>query len=170
MTSIEDLFRGEQNGTSADPVDWDPLLEADALQEAGLLDCRVCPLTGRAGLLLDMRTALQYRTGDAALLVVRGLASFRWSEDPLERDLTSFAIMSSTPSASRRGWRMDLGLFPDGRLSVAGVAAEFHLLEAAGVPPAPPDYTDRTLSEIREDLPWWDSECTVLQSATTGGT
>ncbi|BBC29433.1 hypothetical protein SGFS_007270 [Streptomyces graminofaciens] len=65
MTSVEDLFTG--NGTSADPFDWDPLREPDALQDVCLLDCRVCPLTGRAGLLPVMRTALQYRTGNAAL-------------------------------------------------------------------------------------------------------
>ncbi|MEV5886254.1 hypothetical protein AB0L74_26655 [Streptomyces sp. NPDC052020] len=169
MTSIEDLFRGSQDGTPADPVDWDPLRESDALQETGLLDCRVCPLTGRAGLLLDMRSALQYRTGNAALLVVRGLASFQWNEEPLERDLLSFAIMSSTPSAARKGWRMDLDLFPGGELSVTGQGADFYLLEAEGVPDAPPDYTGRKLNEVREGLPWWVSDCTVLQFATTSG-
>ncbi|MFD6414333.1 hypothetical protein [Nocardia asteroides] len=170
MISIEGLFRGDQNGTPTDPIDWDPLRETDALQEVGLLDCRVCPLTGRAGLLLDMRTALQYRTGNAALLVVRGLASFTWSEEPLERNLLSFAIMSSLPSEARKTWRMELDLVPDGRLSIAGMAAEFHLLDAAGVPDAIPDYTDRILSEVQEGLPRWDSECRVLQSATTRGT
>jgi hypothetical protein len=169
MTSIEDLFAGMTDAASARPIDWDPLREPDALQEVGLLDCRMCPLTGRAGLLLDMRSALQYRTGNAALLVVRGLASFQWNEEPLERDLLSFAIMSSTPAAARRGWRMDLGLIPDGELSVTGRGADFHLLEVEGIPGAPPDYTERRLNEVREGLPWWDSDCTVLQFATTSG-
>ncbi|WP_406354023.1 hypothetical protein [Streptomyces sp. NBC_00658] len=106
MTSVEALLTTAETGTSADPIGWDPLREPDALQEVGLLDCRVCPLTGRAGLLLDMRSALQYRTGNAALLVVRGLRSFHWDEEPLERDL----------------------------------------------------------------LPWWDSECTVLNSSTSSST
>ncbi|MFJ8544786.1 hypothetical protein ACIRFH_22695 [Streptomyces sp. NPDC093586] len=169
MASIEDLFAGTTDAPSAPPIGWDPLLEPDALQEVGLLDCRICPLTGRAGLLLDMRSALQYRTGNAALLVVRGLASFQWNEEPLERDLLPFAIMSSTPSASRKGWRMNLGLIPDGELSVTGQGADFHLLEAHGVPDAPPDYTERRLNEVRDGLPWWDSDCTVLQCATTSG-
>ncbi|BBC29434.1 hypothetical protein SGFS_007280 [Streptomyces graminofaciens] len=64
---------------------------------------------------------------------------------------------------------MDLGLFPDGRLSLTGAAADFHLLDAEGIPDAPPDYSERRLSEVRGDLPWWDSECTVLKAATTGG-
>ncbi|MFD5543930.1 hypothetical protein ACFWIJ_40560 [Streptomyces sp. NPDC127079] len=129
MTYIDALFTGAEGGTPADPVDWDPLREPDALQEVGLLDCAVSPHTGRAGLLLDMRTALQYRTGNAALLVVRGLQSFQWSEEPLERTLIAFAIMSSTPATSRGIWQIRMGLFPDGQLFVSGKAADFHLLE-----------------------------------------
>ncbi|MEU5314788.1 hypothetical protein [Streptomyces sp. NPDC021562] len=170
MTYIDALFTGAEGGTPADPVDWDPLREPDALQEVGLIDCRMCPLTGRAGLLLDMRTALQYRTGNAALLVVRGLQSFQWSEEPQERTLIAFTIMSSTPATSRRIWQMRMGLFPDGELSVSGKAADFHLLEIDEIPEAPPLYSERTLNEVRKDLPWWDSECTVLQSSTTNST
>ncbi|WCN03932.1 hypothetical protein [Streptomyces sp. M92] len=170
MITIEDLFTGAGGDASAAPFVWDPLREPDALQDVGLLDCRMCPLTGRVGLLLDMRTALQYRTGNAALLTVRGLASFEWSEEPLERELLNFAITSSTPSASRKGVRMELALFPDGLLSVAGKAAEFHLLDAEGVPETIPDYTERRLSDVRAGLPWWDSGCIVLRSATAPGT
>ena len=170
MTRVEDLFTGAADGASADPIDWDPMQESDALQEVGLLDCRMCPLTGRAGLLLDMRTALQYRTGNAALLVVRGLHSFQWSEEPFERTLTAFTIMSSAPATSRRLWQMRIGLFPDGELSVSGKAADFHLLDVDGTLEAPPDYSERTLNEVRKDLPWWGSECTVLQSSNTRST
>nr|BFD81460.1 hypothetical protein StreXyl84_08610 [Streptomyces sp. Xyl84] len=170
MISIEELFTGTADVTRADPFDWDPLREEAALQEVHLLDCRVSPPTGRAGLLLDMRTALQYDTGNAALLVVRGLHTFRWVEEPLERTLLPFAIMNSVPSVARRQWRMDIGLFPDGELSLSGTAAEFHLLQAAGIPEGLPDYSEHRLDEIRADLPWWDSGCTVLQSSTTSTT
>ncbi|MCX4972695.1 hypothetical protein [Streptomyces sp. NBC_00620] len=171
MTSVEALLTTAETGTSADPIGWDPLREPDALQEVGLLDCRVCPLTGRAGLLLDMRSALQYRTGNAALLVVRGLRSFHWDEEPLERDLRPFTIMSSTPSAAKKKeWRMDIGLIPDGELSVTGKNADFYLLEAEGVPDAPPLFLERQLHEVRDGLPWWDSECTVLNSSTSSST
>ncbi|MFE5513014.1 hypothetical protein ACFQ9J_20970 [Streptomyces sp. NPDC056529] len=167
MILIEDLFTETATAAPANPIDWDPLREADALQEVGLLDCRVCPLTGRAGLLLDMRTALQYRTGNAAVLVVSGLSSFQYSEESLERDLLPFAIMSSTPLPTRRQWQMRLSLFPDGELSMTGARADFHLLEAEGLPPAPPDYTGRHLNDVKPELPWWNSLCTVLQSSTS---
>ncbi|MEU3954449.1 hypothetical protein AB0F45_19360 [Streptomyces achromogenes] len=167
MTRIEDLFISGADGASSDPIGWDPLREPDALQEAGLLDCRVSPLTGRAGLLLDMRTALQYRTANAALLVVRGLRSFRWSEEALERDLLNFAVMSSAPTGVKRMWRIDLGLFPDGELSIEGMAADFFLLDAQGVPEAPPSYPGHRLDQVRHGLPWWESVCTVLESSNT---
>ncbi|MDQ0408537.1 hypothetical protein J2S50_007086 [Streptomyces sp. DSM 40167] len=70
----------------------------------------------------------------------------------MERDLLSFAIVSSLPAEARKTGRMELGLVPDGRLSVAGMAAEFQLLDAAGVPDAIPDYTERTLNEVQEGL------------------
>ncbi|MFE9565904.1 hypothetical protein ACFYM0_32885 [Streptomyces sp. NPDC006487] len=168
MTLIEDLYT-DAAGTSRNSLEWDPLREADALQEAGLIDCRVCPLTGRTGLLLDMRTALHYRTGNAALLVVSGLHSFQWSEQPLERDLLPFTVMSSTPMTDSRTWRMEIGLFPDGRLAVAGARAEFHLFKVEGIPDGPPDYMGRRLDEVRHELPWWDSACAVLQASTSAG-
>ncbi|TRV71557.1 hypothetical protein FKN01_31580 [Streptomyces sp. 130] len=167
MKRIEELFLDNTDGVVGDPIDWDPLREPDALQEVGLLDCRICPLTGRAGLLLDMRTALQYRAGNAALLVVRGLQAFRWHEEALERGLLNFAVMSSAPSTVKKTWQMDIGLFPDGELRVAGTAAEFYLVDVNGIPEAPPDYQRRGLREVRDDLSWWDSDCTVLQSSST---
>ncbi|MFD4539041.1 hypothetical protein [Streptomyces bauhiniae] len=167
MTRIEDLFISSANDGSAQPISWDALREPDALQEASLLDCRVCPLTGRAGLLLDMRTALQYRTGNAALLIVRGLRSFQWSEEAFERELLPFAVMTSAPTVAKRMWRMDLGLFPDGELSVEGKAADFFLLDAHGIPEAPPSYSDHHLAQVKSDLPWWESACTVLESSST---
>ncbi|MFI7336873.1 hypothetical protein ACIBUY_02900 [Streptomyces sp. NPDC050085] len=167
MTRIEDHFIGAVDGMQGVPTDWDPLRESDALQEAALLDCRVCPLTGRAGLLLDMRTALQYRTGNAALLVVRGLRSFSWRETPPEVELFNFPVGSSSPSMTKGAWRIDLGLFLDGELSVEGRAADFRLLEVRGVPEMLPDYSGRRLDQVRHALPWWDAECTVLEWSST---
>ncbi|MEI5007753.1 hypothetical protein RB196_10770 [Streptomyces sp. PmtA] len=37
-----------------------------------------------------------------------------------------------------------------------------------GVPEAPPGYPGHNLDDIRHELPSWNSDCTVLQSATTG--
>ncbi|EYT82265.1 hypothetical protein CF54_14445 [Streptomyces sp. Tu 6176] len=62
---------------------------------------------------------------------------------------------------------MDIGLLPDGELSLSGTTAEFHLLQAVGIPEGLPDHSEHRLDEIRTDLSWWDTNCTVLQSSTT---
>ncbi|RSS60535.1 hypothetical protein EF912_09725 [Streptomyces sp. WAC07061] len=169
MTLIENLLSGIEMRTLASPLEWNPLREVDALQEVGLLDCRMCPLTGRAGLLLDMRTSLHYPAGNAALLVVGGLESFQWRETSMERDLVPFIIVSSRPLWVRKNWRMEISLFPDGELSFAGARADFHLLDAEGIPDAPPDYMNGKIDEVISALPWWNSPCTLLRSSTTGG-
>lgn len=169
MTLIENLFTSQDYRQASGQIDWDPLKESDALLDAQLLDCRVCPTANRAALLLDMRTALQYRTGNSALLVVRGLESFHWSGAKQALELMAYTIMSSEPAAEDAGWSMDLDFFPASRLSVGGEVADFYLLNAGGATEVQPSYADNNLDQVRHGLPWWDSECTILQSSTSNG-
>ncbi|MGW0362509.1 hypothetical protein [Streptomyces sp. NPDC002990] len=171
MTIVENLFTSQDYHQAPEPIGWDPLKEQDALDEAQLLDCRVCPTANRAALLFEMRSALQYRTGNAALLVVRGLQSFHWSGAPQQHKLMAFTVSSSRPSRTTDGgFRMELEFFPDGKQSVSGDRADFYLLEAHGIPEGPPNYLGRDLDQVRHELPWWNSDCTVLQSSTSSGT
>ncbi|MFI1471614.1 polymorphic toxin-type HINT domain-containing protein [Streptomyces wuyuanensis] len=169
MTVIEGLFTSECHWQAPEPIGWDPLKEQDALQDAQLLDFRACPTANRAALLFDMRTAANYPTGNSALLVVRGLRSLRWDGAPQQQKLMAFSIMSSRPSRiAGGGLRLELEFFPDGDHSVSGDRADFYLLEAHGIPEAPPSYPGHNLDDVRHELPSWNSDCTVLQSATTG--
>ncbi|MFF9850418.1 hypothetical protein [Streptomyces litmocidini] len=144
--------------------------ELDALQDAQLLDSRFCPTANRAALLFDMRTAACYPLGNAAILIVQGIRSLRWSGLPQGRSLMAFSVMTSRPSrVADDEWMMDLRFFPDGEYSIGGERADFHLLEADGIPEAPPSYPGRSLDEVQHELPSWTSTCTVLQSATTTG-
>ncbi|MEU2490399.1 hypothetical protein [Streptomyces sp. NPDC007883] len=116
-----------------------------------------------------MRTAANYPTGNSAILVVRGLRSLHWDGAPQQQKLMAFSVMSSWPSRiAGDGLRWELEFFPDGDHSVCGNRADFYLLEAHGVPEAPPGYPGQNLDDIRHELPSWNSDCTVLQSATTG--
>ncbi|MFJ2646194.1 hypothetical protein ACIO1C_05625 [Streptomyces sp. NPDC087420] len=76
MISINDLFQARPDSPVLGSIEVDPLREVDALQEAQLLDSRVCHLTSTAALLFELRTSLQFEVGNSALLVVRGLRSF----------------------------------------------------------------------------------------------
>ncbi|MFC9133479.1 hypothetical protein ACFT4A_42495 [Streptomyces sp. NPDC057099] len=170
MTLVEELFTSQDYRRAPEPIGWDPLKEPDALDDAQLLDCRVCPTANRAALLFDMRGALFYPTGNSALLVVRGVQSFHWSGAPQENKLMAFSVTSSRPSgADAEGFRLELEFFPDGEVAVSGVSADFYLLDAHGISEAPPSYPGHELDQVRHDLPSWTSGCTLLQSATTGG-
>ncbi|MFJ5309770.1 hypothetical protein [Streptomyces sp. NPDC088350] len=171
MTLIEDIFARQNHYHPAEPVDCDPFREDDALLDAQLLDCRVCPTSNRAALLFEMRTAEQFSRGNGAILVVHGLQSFHWDGAPMHRPLTAFSVQEYKPSVTAdNGVRLNLGFFPDGALSVAGDRADFHLLEVPGIPQAPPNYSQRNLGQVVDRLPWWGSACTVLQSSTTSST
>ncbi|WP_185993053.1 hypothetical protein [Streptomyces sp. 130] len=167
MRRVENLFTSQEFSSTSEAIDWDPFKEDDALEDAQLLDSRVCPTANRAALLFDMRTASYYPSGNSALLVVRGLRSFHWSGMPQSQKLMAFTAVSSRPhEIANEGFRLELEFFPDGILSVSGERADFYLLEAHDLPEAPPSYPDLVLDQVRHGLPWWDSACTVLASSS----
>lgn len=171
MILIEGIFTRQDQFQSTGPIDCDPFTQDDALFDTQLLDCRVCPTTNRVALLLEMRTAEFFPQGNAAVLVIHGLQAFHWEGTLTGRPLTAFSVQEyKSVIASSGEVRLDLGFFPGGSLSVAGDRADFYLLDVPGIPQAPPNYTERTLSQVRDGLPWWDSSCTVLQACTTTST
>ncbi|MCX4708771.1 MULTISPECIES: hypothetical protein [Streptomyces] len=167
MISIEEIFTRQDPYKSAGPIDCDPFTEDEALFDTQLLDCRVCPTTNRAALLLEMRTAEWFPKGNAAILVVHGLQSFRWASTSTDRPLMAFSVQECKSSVVAGRVQLDLGFFPDGDLSVTGYRADFYLLEVPNIPQAPPNYTERNLDQVKNGLPWWNSPCTVLQSSTS---
>ncbi|WNZ09096.1 hypothetical protein [Streptomyces sp. 11x1] len=170
MILMDNIFTSQYYRPAAESVGWDPLKEPDALEDAQLLDCRVCPTVNRAALLFEMRTASYYPTGNSALLVVRGLRSFQWSGSPQRQKLMAFSVISSRPShVVDGGLRLDFQFFPDGDLSFGGECMEFYLLEVHGISEAPPSYPGNDLDQVCRDLPSWNSECTVLQSSSMSG-
>lgn len=148
---------------AADP---DPLREVDTLQEAQLLDSRVCPLTSTAALLFELRTSLQFDVGNAALLVVRGLSSFGWKSPAARVPLTAFTVVSSLPDRAAGSFRARFGFFPDAQLDVAGTQAEFYVLEVDGISDVPPDYSGMSQDRIERELPSWSSMCNPLQASS----
>src|SRR5690606_15627351 len=79
-TTISDYFVATPSGL--DPLGMDPLGDADVLQEAQLLGVQTDAVRGVAGLLFEMRTALQIRQGDTAVLILRGVRDVTWSAPP----------------------------------------------------------------------------------------
>ncbi|MFW5420883.1 hypothetical protein J0910_30135 [Nocardiopsis sp. CNT-189] len=163
MFSIENLIRERSFSPPSRPLEMDPLRENNALQEAQLLDSRVCPLTSVAALLFEMRTALQFKDGNAALLVVRNLHSFNWTSSSMETPFVALTAVSSIPECEDNLFHMRLGFYLEAQLASAGNLTEFYLLDVEEISEAPPDYLDADQDGIYRELPSWSSVCNLLQ-------
>ncbi|MFF5945967.1 hypothetical protein ACFY86_12510 [Streptomyces misionensis] len=137
--------------------------ENDTLQEAQLLDSRVCQLTSTAALLFELRTSLQFDVGNAALLVVRGLSYFEWKSSTAQVPLMALTVVSSLPDRAADSFCERFDLFPNAQLNLAGTQAEFYVLEVDGISDIPPDYSGMTRERIAQELPSWSSMCNPLQ-------
>ncbi|MFM9734279.1 hypothetical protein ACKI17_40195 [Streptomyces niveiscabiei] len=151
---------------SAQAAEPDPLREADALQEAQLLDSRVCQLTSTAALLFELRTSLQFDAGNAALLVVRGVRSFAWSSSVTPVPFAALTVVSSVADRAADGFRAGFDFFPAARLEVMGAQADFYVLEVDGIGDIPPDYSGTDHERITRELPSWSSPCRPIQVST----
>ncbi|WP_055600110.1 hypothetical protein [Streptomyces aureus] len=164
---MEDLYSLQHYRRALETVECDPLTRSDALHDVQLLEARVGPTVNQAALLFDMRTASFFPSGNAALIVFRGLRSLRWDGMPQDSKLMAFTVTSSRPRVAPTGEiSFEMDFFPDGNLAVSGDCADFYLLQVEGIPEAPPLYLERSLEHVRSDLPSWDSQCEVLQSST----
>ncbi|KJK52439.1 hypothetical protein [Streptomyces sp. NRRL F-4428] len=167
MISINDLIHARPYPEFFGPVEMDPLQETDALQEAQLLDSRLCHLTSTAALLFEMRTSLQFDVGNSALLVVRGLRSFDWKSPSEQAPLAALTVVSSVADRLGDFLRMRFEFFPKVHLALEGHLAEFYVLEVEGIGDVPPDYSSVDLKNIQGALPSWSSACSLLQASTS---
>ena len=161
---IEELLQDGSRVSIREP-EMDPLREVDALQEAQLLDARVWPLTSTAGLLFELRTALQFDEGNAALLVVRGLRDFQWKASSVPSILSALTVVSSTPGMEDDLFGLRLGFFPDAMSNVRGLGGEFYVLNVLGIGEAPPDYSGGDEKLVQSALPNWASRCSLFQAS-----
>ncbi|NLU66677.1 hypothetical protein [Streptomyces sp. HNM0574] len=163
MSPVEDLLADScvDLSRTAD-LSEDPRTVEDVLQEVQLVDTRVHSFSGTAGLLFDLRTALQFDDGEAGLLVVHGLRELHiWSAEPEESRV--WTVMSSSPRTSPDEFAMELGLNSRIALRVAGARARFFTLRIPGISVAPPDSSGGERPGAAKDLVAWSSPCSVLQ-------
>jgi hypothetical protein len=138
----------------------DPLTEADALQEAQLLDVRFDALTLTVGLLLELRMALQLREANTGVLLARGVRRLSWSGPSRATDLTAWSIGSSVPVDENGTFTLTLSMWPapGAQFSVAAESAAFVAGDVPGLEDVPPDYGVLDVAAVRKGLAGWDSE------------
>jgi hypothetical protein len=147
-------------------TDSDPLREDDALQEAQLVAVHIDAVRSRGALLFDLRNALQLRSGNAAIVVLKGIRIFRWSRDFRRGNRTAWNVVSSEPRADGGMFKLDLAFVPDAELHVAlDTSAHFYEVRMTALPETPPDYTIDDDPTIEAGIPQWDTTLEVVSAS-----
>lgn len=168
MKFIEDLLWEPGLPNDAQPLEMDPLSEVDALQEAQLLDTRIHAISSTAGLLIELRTALQLRQSNTAVLVARGLLEYTWSAEPTTSGNTAWNIIGSEPSLVNELLVLELTFFPHANLRLKAECVEFYAGNVASLGASPPDYTQEDGHAIQSGLARWRSIFQPTQIASHG--
>ncbi len=166
MLRAEDLFHGTAEPEAVPLPERDPLREPDALRDAQLLDTRVETFASRAGLLLELRTTMEFAKGDAALLTARGVREFTWKTASRPAPRTAWTVVSSRPDTSGDLFTLDLLFLPGAHLRLTAEHAEFYVADVPRLAPRLPDYETDDPATIRNNLPSWTSPLS-LRGATT---
>ncbi len=156
---IDDLLRSPARHSLGSMPEADALTEPGALQEAGLVDVRLDAIGGRIEFLFDLRSALQFRMADTAVLAVVGLRRLevdRTTTSPVTRG-TPY-VMSSV-SKIDDGW-LDFAVVCLGGWSVdvRGRGAEFYVGNVIDLPDTPPNYSEDDDEAIRRATQSWGSD------------
>jgi len=158
VVSIEELLLDSARRMHAAKPEMDALTEQDALQEVQLIDVRLETLTSTAWLLFDCRQAIQLRIPNTAVLVVKGVRRLVWSGEEWGRGpRTAWNVVGSTPLAREGIFSLKLAFFPNARLELEALSAEFFVGNVPGLSDAPPDFVEDEEETIRADMASWQS-------------
>jgi hypothetical protein len=139
----------------------DPLVDGDALLEAQILDVRIDASTGVAGILLDLRVAIQLREANTGVLGATGVTGLRWSAVERHTRRTAWNVVGSTVQRNPNGLSLDIGCYPDATLHLQAVSLAFFSCEVPGIGDTPPDYGGDEQT-VLASVATWQSEVAVL--------
>jgi hypothetical protein len=165
--TIAELWRSATPPLDVAPVESDPFTNESALDDAQVLDLRYDGVNGIAGVLLELRVAMGFTEGNAALLVARGVEALTWRSEIVEHRIARHV----GPVVAERGGpgvRLSLNLGQSASVAIMARRAAFYVLEVAGIGDAPPDYGQNDEAAVQAGLPQWTSECQVLQGTSFG--
>jgi hypothetical protein len=156
---IEDLFDYPLRRAYAAMPEMDALTEPDALQEADLVDIRFDVSRSVVGLLFDLRSALQFRMANTALLVGHDVQRFTLSgETSPGRSRMAHYVVSSRPDNRDLQFSIAIGCLQACRLELAAASAEFFVGDIPDLPEAPPDFGRDDEATIKAGMPGWGSQ------------
>ena len=168
MMKIHDLLRPDPGLRQyASTLVMDPLTETDALQEAQLLDVRFDALAGVAGLLFELRVALQLQEANTGVLIARGVRELAWTGTSRDTSLTAWSIESSLPQTMDQLFRLRLVMWPSpgAHLLLAAENAAFFVGDVPGLSEVPPDYSDLDRGTLGQEVAGWESSFESVRAA-----
>jgi hypothetical protein len=155
---ISELLNSPTRRDHAAMPEMDALVDLDALQEADLVDARFDAESSSVVMLFDLRTALQFRLANTAVLVLRGVDEFHWSAgEPRGPRPVAHYVMSSKPGVDRNRFTLELVCLRGWRLNAIASAAEFFVGDIPGLSEAPPNFAEDDERTIADSMPAWDS-------------
>lgn len=166
MITIEDLLLPDPRWRDyASMPEMNPLTEDDALQEAQLLDVRFDALRSTAGLLFELRTALQLREANTGVLILRGVQTLAWNASQRETERTAWTVDGSVVTTKDRLFGLELGLWPapGAQMTLSAQGAAFLAGDVPGLDRVP-DYLEDDEVTIRAQLASWQSEFEPLRA------
>lgn len=165
-----DLIAGAPVTAMVGSPEMDPLTEEDALREAQLDEVLFDAVNMRAGLLFDLRVALQLRMAYTGLIVLTGVEAFSWRA---ERRLTkrgAWNVDASRPDNKDGLVNLRLIFFPSAELAVTARGAAFFAGDVPGLPDAPPDFggSDEEVAAgmASMDSPFEPTQATFIEPLT----
>ncbi len=157
MVMVEDLLLPDDGGRDYPTVlEFDPLTEDDALVEAQLLDVRFDALRLTAGLLFELRTALQIDDANTGVLILRGVRTLTWEAVSRDTALTAWTVSGSVVRNADRLFGLELGLWMGALLTLSAEHAAFVAGDVPGLKHIP-DYVNDKDCTIRAQLASWRS-------------
>lgn len=156
--TIDELLRCQQRRGYACMPEADALTEVDCLQEADLVDARLLVDEGSLAVLFDLRSALQFRMANTAVLVLRDVRHVGWSsEQPRGPRRLAHYVMGSTPDVKGDLFGFELVCLRGWRLNAIASSAEFFVGNVIGLPEAPPNFIEDDEETIAKGMPAWGS-------------
>ncbi|WP_163275055.1 hypothetical protein [Cellulomonas iranensis] len=155
---IDDFLVSEGRRDYAAAPEADALIEDGALQEAALLDVKLCAVTGVAWILFDCRGALQLESGNTAILVLRSLSELQWEGQPTGVRTWPAVTRWSVRSPGAHLLEVVAGIEPAATLRAVCAAGEFFVGDVPGCDDPPPNFLTASEGELRAGLQGWASE------------
>lgn len=173
---INELLLGSVAARMCDSTpEVDPLTDEDALQGAQVLDIRFDAMACVAGILFELRQALQLREANTGVLIAHGVHEIAWSGPNRDTALTAWSVGSSFPQAKGVLFGLNLVMWPHpgAQLSLTAERAAFFVGNVPGLTDAPPDYTNADRVTLGRKVAGWDSSfepaAVVFLDRTVGG-